>query len=124
MSRIAMNIPRHIKPKPIHVLVDVRSNSVRIAVIAFRPARRAPTDLLLDVNREELASCDVRSFNRPQNPSAASVNRVRRTMVPIRPGAQAAAPNIKLRPPLLLARPETMLANRIGLAVSCRAAAR
>jgi hypothetical protein len=36
-------------------------------------------------------------------------------MVPIRPGAQTAAPNIKLRPPLLLARPETTLANRMGL---------
>ena len=57
-------------------------------------------------------------------PSAASVSRVRRTIVPIRPGAQAAAPNIKLRPPLLLARPETMLASRMGMAVSCRAAAR
>ena len=45
-------------------------------------------------------------------------------MVPIKPGAQAAAPNIKLRPPLLLARPETMLASRMGLAVSCWAAAR
>src|SRR5258705_11707236 len=80
--------------------------------------------LLVEVKREELASPDVRSFGRPQDPSAASVSRVRRTMVPIRPGAQAAAPNIKLRPPLLRARPETMLASRIGLAVSCRAAAR
>jgi hypothetical protein len=50
--------------------------------------------------------------------------RVRRTMVRIRPGAQAAAPNIKLRPPLLLVRAETMLASRMGVAVSCRAAAR
>jgi len=33
-------------------------------------------------------------------------------------------PNIKLRPPLLRARPETMLASRMGPAVSCRADAR
>ena len=118
-----MNIPRHIKPKPIHVLVAVRAKSVRIIVITFRTAWRAPTRLLFD-EREELASRDVRSFSRPQNRSAASVSRVRRTIVPIRPGAQAAAPNIKLRPPLLLARPETMLASRMGVAVSCRAAAR
>src|SRR5882724_6450967 len=124
MSRIAMNIPRHIKPKPIHVLVAVRANSVRIIDIAFRTAWRAPTRLLVEVKREELASHDVRSFGRPQNPSAASVSRVRRMMVLIRPGARAAVPNIKLRPPLLLARPEMMLANRMGLAVSCRAAAR
>src|SRR6267154_3633808 len=119
-----MNIPRHIKPKPIHVLVAARYNSVRIIVMVFRPAGRAPTGLPVDVKREELTSCDVRSFNRPQNPPAASVSRVRRTMVPIRPGAQAAAPNIKLRPALLRARPETMLASRIGPAVSCRADAR
>ena len=119
-----MNIPRHIKPKPIHVLVAARSNSVRIIVMGFRPAWRAPTGLLVDVKREDLASPDVRSLIRPQNPSAASVSRVRRTMVPIRPGAQAAAPNIKLRPLLLLARPETILASRMGLAVSRRAAAR
>src|SRR5258707_11977278 len=37
MSRIAMNMPRHIKPKPIHVLVAVRANSVRIVVTAFPP---------------------------------------------------------------------------------------
>jgi hypothetical protein len=119
-----MNIPRHIKPKPIHVLVAVRANSVRIIDIAFRTAWRAPTRLLVEVKREELASHDVRSFGRPQNPSAASVSRVRRMMVLIRPGARAAVPNIKLRPPLLLARPEMMLASRMGLAVSCRAAAR
>ena len=119
-----MNIPRHIKPKPIHVLVAVRANSLRIVVTAFPTAWQAPARLLVEERREELASRDVRSFGRPQDPSAASVSRVRRTMVPIRPGAQAAAPSIKLRPPLLLARPETMLASRIGLAVSCRAAAR
>lgn len=119
-----MNMPRHIRPKPTHVLVAVKANSVRIIVIAFRTAWQAPSRLLVEEGREELASRDVRAFGRPQNPSAASVSRVRRTMVPIRPGAQAAAPNIKLRPPLLLARPETMLANRMGLAVSCRAAAR
>jgi Histidine kinase-, DNA gyrase B-, and HSP90-like ATPase len=77
-----MNIPRHIKPKPIHVLVAVRANSGRIIVITFRTAWRAPTRLLFD-KREELASRDLRSFSRPQNPSAASVSRVRRTMVPM-----------------------------------------
>src|SRR5258708_14718926 len=124
MSRIAMNIPRPIRPKPTHVLVAARANSVRIIVIAFPTAWQAPARSLVEERREELASRDVRSFGRPQNPSAASVSRVRRTMVPLRPGAQAAAPNIKLRPPLLLARPEMMLADRLRLAVSCRAAAR
>jgi len=118
-----MNTPRHIKPKPIHVLVPVKGNSVRIIVIAFRTAWRAPARLLVEVKREELARRDVRSFGHAQNQSAASVSLVRRMMVPIRPGAQTAAPNIKLRPPLLRAR-ETMLASRMGLAVSCRAAAR
>src|SRR4029077_11648182 len=115
---------RHIRPKPIHVLVAVRANSARIIVMAFRNTRQAPARLHVEVKREESASRDERSFGRPQTPSAASVNRVRRTMVPIRLGAQAAAPSIKLRPPLLLARPEMMLARRMGLAVSCRAAAR
>ena len=119
-----MNIPRHIKAKPNHVLVPVRGNSVRIIVIAFRSAWGAPARLLVEVKREELARRDAQSFGHAQNQSAASVSRVRRTMVPIRPGAQAAAPNIKLRPLLLLARPETMLASRMGLAVSRRAAAR
>src|SRR5260370_20032563 len=119
-----MNMPRHIKPKPIHVPVAVRANSVRFIGIAFRTAWRAPARLLVEVKRQELASHDARSFGRPQNPPAVSVSRVRRTMVPIRPGAQAAAPRIKLRPPLLLARPETMLPSQMGPAVSWRAAAR
>ena len=38
-----MNIPRHIKPKPIHVLVAVRAKSVRVIVKTFRTAWRAPT---------------------------------------------------------------------------------
>ena len=118
-----MNIPRHIKPKPIHVLVAVRAKSVRIIVITFRTAWRAPTLLVCRLEgRIGKSRCAV--IQRASKPSAASVSRVRRTIVPIRPGAQAAAPNIKLRPPLLLARPETMLASRMGMAVSCRAAAR
>lgn len=63
-----MNMPRHIKPKPIHVLVAVRTNSVRIIVMAFPTAWQAPARLLVEERREELASRDVQSFGRPSRP--------------------------------------------------------
>jgi len=49
--------------------------------------------------------------------------RVRRTMEPIRPGAQAPTRISTARPIPRPARRETVLATRIGAAVRCRAAA-
>ena len=55
---------------------------------------------------------------------AASGSRVARARAPIMPGASAAALISKARPPRWAARPETVLAMRIGRPVSRRAAAR